>query len=101
MQWLAKQQEKMQKALQAFQQPHQLERQALLAWQAEQQKSLQDFIREQAKIQQQLLHRLKKMKDVKPKAYSKQQTLFQKPSLLNTRWTYLAQFTNPEQQGIE
>ncbi|XP_039353348.1 uncharacterized protein LOC120379862 [Mauremys reevesii] len=55
-QWLAKQQEELQKTLQGVQQSHQVERQALLVWQAEQQKTLQDFIREQANIQQQLLH---------------------------------------------
>ncbi|EMP37844.1 hypothetical protein UY3_04909 [Chelonia mydas] len=58
MQWLTKQQEELQKTLQAFQQSNQAERQALLAWQAEQQKTLQEFIQEQASVEQQLLHRL-------------------------------------------
>ncbi|EMP25651.1 hypothetical protein UY3_17240 [Chelonia mydas] len=48
----------MQKALQGFQQSHQANRWALLTLQAEQQKHLQDFIREQASMQQQLLQRM-------------------------------------------
>lgn len=58
LQWLAKQQEEMQKALQAFQQSNQVERQTLLTWQAGQQKTLQDFIREPANVQQQLLQKM-------------------------------------------
>ncbi|CAM5149682.1 unnamed protein product [Natator depressus] len=58
LQWLVKQQEEVQKGMQSFQQSHQLERQALLNWQAERQKRLQDFIQEQASIQQQLLQKL-------------------------------------------
>ncbi|XP_043377341.1 uncharacterized protein LOC122461517 isoform X2 [Chelonia mydas] len=58
LQWLVKQQEEMQKAMQSLQQSHQVERQVLLTRQAEQQKSLQDFIWEQATIQQKLLQRM-------------------------------------------
>lgn len=58
LQWLVKQQEEMQKTLQSFQQSPHMERQTLRIWQAEQQKSLWDFIREQANIQQQLLQKV-------------------------------------------
>ncbi|XP_039369198.1 IgGFc-binding protein-like [Mauremys reevesii] len=48
--WLVEQQKQTQQALQTFQQAHQAERQAALVWQAKQQKSLQDFIREQSNV---------------------------------------------------
>ncbi|XP_075770468.1 uncharacterized protein LOC142823381 [Pelodiscus sinensis] len=58
LEWLVTQQEQMQEALQSVQESHQTERQALLTWQAEQQESLRDFIREQSSMQQQLLRRV-------------------------------------------
>ncbi|EMP38780.1 hypothetical protein UY3_04099 [Chelonia mydas] len=58
LQWLIKHQEQMQKVLQDFQQSHQAKRRALLTSQAGQQRSLQDFIRDQASVQQQLLQQM-------------------------------------------
>lgn len=52
------QQKEMQKPLQAFQQVRNLERQDLFTRRTEQQKSLQDFTKEQSHMQQQLLQRM-------------------------------------------
>lgn len=58
LQWVVMQQEAMGTALQSLQELHQVERQTLLTCQADQQKALQDFIKEQAGLQQKLLQRL-------------------------------------------